>query len=173
MNHASPVATDPLTSAIGRIAAVLSGEHFPTGDRAALRRVNPDLPPSLTVYRFALHHLPEGWDATTARRKNWLALLAGMALMSPGAHDPKTPFGAALGRGGFAESRVERLLAATDDVRRTLLLRAARFLAAKAESFNWVDGARLLLTEDDDKRDALYRHIARHYYREVQKNQGQ
>jgi CRISPR system Cascade subunit CasB len=72
-----------LASSIGHIAAVLDGEHFPTGDRAALRRQNPGTPPSLTFYRFAFQHLPPGWEAS---RDAWMAIVSGIALMCPKPH---------------------------------------------------------------------------------------
>ena len=60
---------------------------------------------------------------------------------------------------------MERLLMARDDVLFTLTLRLARFLAAKGESVNWLDVARLLLTKDREAQQAVRLKIAGDYYR--------
>src|SRR5690606_26409623 len=72
-----------LSTHIGRIAAALSSKEFPTGERAALRRMNPGHSPPLTFYRFALRYLPEGWERNMS---SWSAIVAGVALMAPSAH---------------------------------------------------------------------------------------
>ncbi|MDV7391551.1 type I-E CRISPR-associated protein Cse2/CasB, partial [Arthrospira platensis SPKY1] len=80
-------------------------------------------------------------------------------------HRPDRPLGLALAEDGYSEARLERLLAAQDDVLHTLTLRLARFLAAKGESVNWLDLANLLLAKDRDKQEAARLKIARDYYR--------
>lgn len=79
-------AAEPLEAVIGRMAAVISSSTFPTGDRAALRRMVPAQPIPLTFYRFALNYCPSNWQY---QRDDWLAITAGIALMSPAAHDPR------------------------------------------------------------------------------------
>jgi len=152
---------DFLARAIAHVAGTLSSEHFPTGERAALKRMTPGQPPPLYFYRFALRHLPETWERDEA---DWITLIAGIALMVPHAHRPGTGLGTVLGEGGYSEGRLERLLQSEGDTRRTLLLRAVRFLAAKAQPFDWQDAARLLLTRDPEKRERVHRHIARDFY---------
>lgn len=125
-------AAEPLEAVIGRMAAVISSSTFPTGDRAALRRMVPAQPIPLTFYRFALNYCPSNWQY---QRDDWLAITAGIALMSPAAHDPRVGLGAALARHGYSEARLERLLGARGEVRRILFLRAVRFLAAKVQPF--------------------------------------
>lgn len=154
-------AAEPLEAVIGRMAAVISSSTFPTGDRAALRRMVPAPPIPLTFYRFALNYCPSNWQY---QRDDWLAITAGIALMSPAAHDPRVGLGAALARHGYSEARLERLLGARGEVRRILFLRAVRFLAAKVQPFNWVEGARFLLTSDAEKREELNFRIARDFY---------
>lgn len=154
-----------LQSRIGQIAALMGNDRFPAGERAVLRRMNPGQPLPLAFYRFALRHLPTGWDRDGDAHRDWVALVAGMALMSPTAHRPDRGLGKALAEVGYAEARLERLLAADGDTRRSLLLRAARFLAAKSASCNWVDAAQLLLVRDPDKRESLQRRIALDFYR--------
>jgi len=65
--------TESLWASIARLAGILSSEHFPTGDRAALKRMAPDQPPPLAFYRFAFRELPEGWEY---RRPVWQTLIA-------------------------------------------------------------------------------------------------
>jgi CRISPR system Cascade subunit CasB len=156
-----------LGSVISTIAGVISSDHFPTGERAALRRMTPRQPPPLTFYRFALGYLPVGWDRNEDSRKDWITLVAGIALMSPNTHDPKRSLGRALAETNYSEPRLERLLSdsAIGDVRRILVLRVARFLAAKSFPFNWVQAARLLLTRDKEKLTAISEQIAKDYYR--------
>lgn len=158
--------TDTMSSTIGRIAGVLASSGFPTADRAALRRISPEQPLPLTFYRFGARYLPEGWDLSTTRLKNWATIVAAVAIMSPNAHRPDVRLGRALGEAGFSEARLERLLQSTGNTRRTLLLRAARFLTAKNQPCNWVDGAWFLLIPDHDveRREQLHRRIARDFY---------
>lgn len=158
--------TDTLYATIGQIAGVIASPGFPTANRASLRRISPDQPLPLTFYRFATRHLPEGWDRSTARQRDWATIVAAMAIMSPNAHRPDVGLGRALSEAGFSEARLERLLQSTGNTRRTLLLRAARFLAAKNQPCNWVDGALFLLIPDHDfeRREQIHRKIARDFY---------
>lgn len=157
---------DSLWGKIARLGGVLSGEHFPTGDRAALKRMAPDQPPPLAFYRLAFRELPENWEY---RRGAWQTLVAGMALRSgrDNPHNQKRPLGQALAQLKYSEARLERLLAAEGDTLHTLLLRAARFLAAKNESVDWTDCARLLLAEGD-RHEQIRREIASDYYRNLE-----
>ncbi|NLY54283.1 MAG: type I-E CRISPR-associated protein Cse2/CasB [Firmicutes bacterium] len=149
---------------IGRIAGIICSDRFATGERAALRRMTPGQPLPLYFYRFAFSHLPQGWEHAI---DDWTTIVAGIALMSPNAHAPRIGLGGALAEAGYSDSRLERLLAADDEVRRTLFLRAVRFLAAQSKPFNWVEGARFLLTKDDDKRELLHLHLARDFYNKI------
>jgi len=152
-----------LGSTIGRIAAMIAADHFPTGERAALKRMARDEPPGLAFFRFWPRYL-KAEAPPDARVREWAALLAGIALMGRNAHQPGRRFGAVLAETRYSEDRLERLLATDDaDVRRTLFLRAVRFLAAKGEAFDWVGAAAWLLTSDDKREDAA-RRIARDFY---------
>jgi CRISPR system Cascade subunit CasB len=175
MNTTLPSCSGPvgLRAVISRLAGLLAGEHFPAGDRAALKRMAPDQPPHLAFYRFAFRELPEGWEH---QRAAWQTLTAGMALSSNhgNPHDPKRPLGRALAEQGYSEARLERLLAAEGDTLNTLLLRAARFLAAKGEAADWSDAARLLgLFSADRDHEQIRREIARDYYRNLDQSVGQ
>jgi len=162
--QAQPLPDQGLPSTIARIARVIGSDRFPAGDRAALRRMVPTQAAPLSFYRFAVRHLDVGWDADPELQKDWITIVAGIALMSPGAHRPDQRLGAVLAETKYSEARLERLLAAEGDIRRTLLLRAARFLAAKRAACNWVDAAQLLLTRDPEKREQIHRRIAKDYY---------
>lgn len=150
-----------LASVIGRVSAVMSGEGFSTGDRAALRRMQPGQHPPLVFYRFAMRYLPDNWEKKQA---DWMAIVAGMALMSPQPHDPKQGLGRVLAEERFSEARLERLLASEGDVRRVLLLRAARLMAAKNRSVDWLQTALFLLIEDKSKLESLHRSVAKDFY---------
>ena len=163
------VTTEGLGRSVARIGSVLGANDFPSGERAALRRLDPGGVPSLDFYRFAFRHLPAGWETHT---RQWLVIVAGIALMSPGAHQHNRPAGQALAESGYAEARLERLLAAEDDTLHRLLLRAARFLAAKNETCDWTDLARLLLSQHDDRREAARLAIARSYYRHLREKES-
>jgi CRISPR system Cascade subunit CasB len=155
-----------LSHRLGKIAGIVSSERLPTGERAALRRMIPGQPLPLCFYRFAFSYLPAGWEYML---EDWTTIIAGIALMSPNAYNPQIGLGQALAEAKYSESRLERLLAADNDVRRTLFLRAVRFLAAKSYSFNWAQGARFLLTKSKDKRETMNLRIARDFYHKIGK----
>jgi CRISPR system Cascade subunit CasB len=162
---ASPAEPLSLARLIGRVAAIVGSEDFPTGERAALKRLVPGQPPSLAFYRFCFRYLPESWQGNVGA---WQALLAGLAVMGTQPHRPDRPVGQALAEHRYSEARLERLLAAQDEVLYTLTLRLARFLAAQGESVNWLDLAQLLLAQDREKRETVRLKIAGDYYRHQQ-----
>ncbi len=166
MVTAAQVPEETLSQQMGRIAGIISSDRFATGERAALRRMNPGHPPPLCFYRFALSHLPSGWEHAS---DDWTTLVAGIALMAPGAHNAQVRFGEALAAAGYSEARLERLLAAEGEVRRMLFLRAIRFLAAKSKPFNWTEGAQLLLTKGPSKRETVNLRIARDFFSKLNK----
>lgn len=152
---------DSLPSIIGHLAGVIASERFPAGEKAALKRLSPRLPTPLTFYRFAFRHLPERWEQ---QKEKWMTIVSGLALMCPKPHRLDRPAGLALAEAGYPEARLERLLAAKEKELQTLVLRAARFLAAKAESANWIDFARLLLTKNRSKLENIRLKLAKDYY---------
>lgn len=153
-----------LASVIGSISGIIASENFSNSDRAALKRMDPSGAPPLSFYRFAFRHLPRHWET---RRKAWQAILHGMALMSPHIHRPEMPLGKVLAEERYSEARLERLLAAEGETRRTLILRAVRFLAAKKQPTNWTDIAGLLLTREADRQEDLHMRIAGDYYKNL------
>lgn len=171
MQTATVLATeqDTFWADIARLAGILSGEHFPTGDRAALKRMAPGQPPPLAFYRLAIRELPDNWERHSGA---WQTLVTGMALLSGqlNPHSRQHPLGRALAELRYSEARLERLLAAEDDTLHTLLLRTARFLAAHKQAVDWTDCARLLLATDDSKHQHIRREIASDYYRNLKEN---
>lgn len=159
-----------LASYIRSLAALIDRPQFPTGQRAALRRMDPEQPPPLAFYALAaMGHLAPGWDRDEETRKNWVTIVAGLALTSPGGHMPAVSLGTALGEAKFHELRLDRLLSSEGAVRRSLLLRAVRFLLTKGQAFNWVDAAMLLLSTGTTQEN-LRRRIAQDYYRTLSKS---
>lgn len=165
----TPPKASTLASTVGRLAHAIGAEHYPNGDRAALRRWAPGQPLPLAFYRLWLRlmgtDLPP--EATTPA---WMLLAWSLATLGADAHTPGRPWGQALAESGFAEGRLERLLSAPDDVRAELFMSAVRFLAAKGERFDLTEAARFLITSDADKREAVHRRIAQAFYRHLPKN---
>lgn len=159
----SAEAAPSLGSLIARIAGTIGADHFPTAERAALKRLAPDQPPGLAFFRFWPRYL--GRDAPHDDQvRDWSVILAGIALMGRNAHNSGRRFGTVLAENRYSEGRLERLLGTDDaDVRRVLLLRAARFLAAKGKPFDWLGAASWLLASDEKREDAA-RRIARDFY---------
>ncbi|MGE0373340.1 MAG: type I-E CRISPR-associated protein Cse2/CasB [Gammaproteobacteria bacterium] len=160
----SEAADPPLHQRIGQLAAVLGTDHFPAGDRAALKRMAPSSAPPLAFYRLWLRHLGDDVpvpDQTPA----WTVIVAGLAGAPPRAHQPGRGLGQALAESGWHEARLERLLAAADAQQAKLAADALRFLAARGERFDWTLLARLLLSRAGDARDAIHRQIATDFYR--------
>ncbi len=165
-------ARDP--SSLRRIVATLTGvvaaPHYPARDRAALKRWAPGQALPLAFYRLWLRHL--GQDLPYDHQCDaWMTLAWGVATMGSSAHRPERPFGRALAEAGFAEGRLERLLAAPDELRNELFMSAVRFLAAKDEGFDWTEAAEFLLSRDANKRQAIHRRIAEAYYRHLGKEE--
>lgn len=152
-----------LGSRVARIAGVMATDRFPTGERAALKRLAPNEAPGLAFFRFWPRYVGADTPPDT-EVLDWAVILSGMALMGRKSHQPGRRLGQVLAETRYSEARLERLLGTEDaDVRRVLLSRAMRFLAAKGEPINWVDAAAWLLSADE-KREAAARRIARDYY---------
>ncbi|PSR20485.1 MAG: type I-E CRISPR-associated protein Cse2/CasB [Sulfobacillus acidophilus] len=163
MSESSPNREESLSRTVARLAGFIASSGLSNGDRAALKRMHFGQPPPLAFYKLALRYLPSDWDVDTIR-KDWITIVSGMALMSPHIHRPDQSTGRILAEVRFSEARIERLLASRDDLRRTLVLRMTRYLAAKLVAVNWMDIAGLLLTRDPDRLEQLHRRIARDFY---------
>jgi len=137
--------------AVGRAAAMLHPEtgSLPNGDRAALRRIDPDTPVTPTLWK-VLFDLDQDespdWIRQTKWEQRWATLLMGMAHCA-GLHDYEVPLGQALAEAGWSETRFVRLLEAEEDTLPVLIRRMAQYLASKQQPANW-----------DDVRQLLFRH---------------
>ncbi len=150
-----------LSSYVGKSAAVLCHERFPTGNRAKLKRMVPTEPLPAAFYKFAFDNLPDDWDHF---RLEWATIVAGIAIMAPSAHSHTAGLGRVLADCQYSENRFERLLAAEGEILCTLTLRLARFLAAKGRAIDWAQLATLLLAREE-RSDAIRMRIAKDYYR--------
>lgn len=157
--------TDLLAARVLRAVALLGSDAFPTGERAALKRLAPNQSPGLAFHRFCIRHIETEAELPNRQIADWVVLLAGLAQFGPGAHRAQQGFGMALAEAGYSEARLERLLAVNDaDTRRALLARALKFLAACGAAFDWLDLARWLFAGEDRREDRA-RGVARDFYR--------
>jgi len=152
---------------VPELAAILKAEHFPTGERAALKRMALDGPAPLAFHRFMLRHVDQPWHAE-ALIPAWRALICALAVQRDGGFDPSKPLGQTLAEADFSEHRLERLLAAGGETLLSLALRAARQIAAKGIAADWRQLAELLFTRDLEIRESVNRRIARDFYRTLQ-----
>jgi CRISPR system Cascade subunit CasB len=152
------------------LAGVLASEHFPTGERASLKRMALEGPAPLAFHRFMLRHVDANWQAETWQ-DDWRTLICSLALQRDGGFDPQRPWGRALAEARFSEKRLERLLASRGETMRKLALRAARQLAAKGLAADWRDLADLLFSRKPEIREGVNRRIARSYYQSVQQRE--
>ncbi len=162
-----------LATAVGRAAQMIHPDDgsLPNGDRAALRRVNPEAPVTPALWK-VLHglNIPEPdpqygtSDAATARyERNWGLLLMGMAHCA-GLHDYEVPLGKALALAGWSELRFTRIMEADAETLPALMRRMAQYLASKDQAANWADVAYLLFTRGTDNAESTRLRIARNYY---------
>lgn len=149
---------------VPRLAAIIHGTGFPSGERARLKRMGISGPTPLSYHRFLLRHVPERWHGERDA-VNWRALIAAIARQHQNPHDASVSFGSALAACDYSELRLESLLAAEGRVLNTLILRAAARLAAQRARCNWKDIAWLLFARNDETREGVNRRIARDFYR--------
>lgn len=161
-----PQELEGLSARIAKLSRMIGAEHYPTGDRAALKRYSPGATIPLAFYRLWLKHLEEELPNNIVV---WATFAFGLATMGKEAHQPNKPLGQVLAEAGYSEARLEQILASDGDIRIKLFTSMVRFLAAKGEGFNWTDAARLLLANDEDKREAIHRRIASDFYRTLSK----
>ncbi|MCL6555569.1 MAG: type I-E CRISPR-associated protein Cse2/CasB [Burkholderiales bacterium] len=174
MTEALSEVTDTATGSslgarVAQMAAIIGAEHYPNGERAALRRWSLEQPIPLAFYRLWLRHLGDDLPPEF-QTPAWMTIAWGLATLGKEGHDPRRPLGQALAESQFSEGRLEQLLSAPEDVRPDLFMSAVRFLAAKGERFDWRDGAAFLLTQDNEQRQRLNHRIAAAFYRHQTQN---
>ena len=154
---------------ITNLAETIEGKEYDRGDRARLRRMNPDVPDSEAFWRLMSR---EGMPANPEVSK-WGLIVHGIALMAHGsssglAHNRRFPVGLALHE-VYSEDRLSTLLAARGPALHSLLARLFRMLSNEGASFNWREMAWFILNEgyNEDSADQARVEIARAYYRAV------
>jgi CRISPR system Cascade subunit CasB len=157
----APAASPPSRQKImAFVAGQLGAAHFPTGERAALKRMDPDAPTPGAYAAAVRLLLNAGADAevrTDTRLKRWTLLIHAMALISGPDHYPngggeENAAGRVMFDHGYSEDRLRRLLEARGKTFDDLLSRMARFLAAKRAIINWGDLAPLVLDGEESER---------------------
>lgn len=137
------------------------------GSAAALRRGPLDGAGAAAFWKLMTQYVP---DVTATQETGWAALVQCAALLTPkgresskkSAHDHSVPMGGALHGAGLSELRFARLLAAPQEMRRTLSIRLCRWLAGSEQNrFNLVTLGQFILFG----ADSTDRRIAREYYR--------
>lgn len=168
----------PSTTAVW-LAKELAKSHFPRGDLAQLRRMNPDYPNVPAFWRLMAQRNLLG---SPHREQHWAIVLQGIAIMTPtgtegrSAHDKDIPVGRALFFGGdpkrttgfYSEARLKRLVTARGTILHTLLGRMFRMLSGKYQPLDWGEMAPFILFHDSLDTERLDRsrlRIARAYYR--------
>ena len=163
------------------IASRIASESLSPGDRAELRRMDPDAPDTSVFWRLLASRDLLGSPTLESK---WALILHGIALMTPrsavdgnrgSAHNGYMPVGRALFLGGelrqekgfYSESRLNRLLTSRGPILRILLARMFRMLASANVSFNWREMARFILNEgyNEEAAENSRRRIARDYFR--------
>lgn len=157
------------SQAVGRAASKLDPENekgLGNGDRAALRRIDPDTPVTPTLWKvlFDLNQdeSPD-WIGEVKWEQRWATLLMGMAHCA-GLHDYDVPLGSALATAGWAETRFVRLLEADEETLPVLIRRMAQYLSSKQQPANWDDVRKLLFYQSGDTAEDVRLSIARSYY---------
>jgi len=153
-----------LASYIGEIAHLFAQGAMSSGEAAALRRMDVNQPVPLAFYRLGVRHLPPSWDRDAESVRDWVTIVAGIAILAPSGYRPDIGLGRALARSGFSEARMERLLASDGDTLRILALRAARLMAAKTQPCNWSEAGQLLLAREATRLEVVRSHVARDFY---------
>lgn len=153
---------------IPALAALLASAGISKGERAALKRMALDGPAPLALHRLMLAQVDEPWQGEQWL-PDWRVVICALAIQRDGGYNPGTPLGKALAEARFSESRLERLLAASNNTLRMLALRAARQVAAKGIACDWRSLAELVFARDPDFRERINIRIARDFYRSLEK----
>ena len=179
-----PISREPLIPnrsiqmIVSRAVNEIRSPDFARGDLAGLRRMNPDSPKT-TAFLKVMEHV--GYTQDPDDESKWALILHGIALMTPNAHSSSTPVGKALffggdpvrqaGQGFYSSTRLNKLLNARGNARRSLMARMFRMTARANQPFDWVEMAEFILNEGhEEKADLTRRRIAREYYRAERRN---
>ena len=163
----------PARLTTGQMVARLAQEiaALEPGPAAALRRGPQHGAGAAAFWKLLARYGPD-FELDRDREDGWSTLVQTIAILTPKgrssnnapkepAHDPRMAMGAALHDAGVSELRLARLLTASQRLRRTLVVRLCRRLAAADQRrFDLRTLANFILYDQDAGR-----RIAREYYR--------
>jgi hypothetical protein len=158
--------TDPIASAVGRLAGKIYKEVIGTGGIAELRHALHQDIPGPTFWQLLTNDVIDaGVSVANSSIADWALIMGGMAQMSPN-HSGNKAFGRALAECDYPESRLQTLLAADPGTQtfRDAIFGTIVWLDREAQSVDWRQIARLVILRDPDKILAHQRRIARDYY---------
>lgn len=160
-------AKDPVMSIAGQI------RHMGNGERSTLR--NMDLTRSAAADGLVIGLMMRaGLPVSTmseAEMDGWSTLVHAAALVGTSTrsgHSPDWPFGRALKRAGFSETRLVQTLAAPNPRR---IIRAVRFVAAAGGGGFDLRTVREMLDPDQNVRSTAVRTVVRDYHTSHQRKQ--
>lgn len=147
---------------------IVRASELGQGEKAELRRLNPDQPWSPVFWKLLVQLTGEemlriGGKDREESEKRWSAVLSALA-QSLELYRPRAPLGKSLAEAGFHELRFTRLLRARGETLLDEVLKTARFLSAKAEPFDFCELARLIESSDQSWAERFRMNIARSYY---------
>ncbi|MEZ5936182.1 MAG: hypothetical protein R3F54_30630 [Alphaproteobacteria bacterium] len=154
---------DPLR----KIAWHIGQDHYPSGDLATLRRLDPDCPDGRAFWALVHGYAEPAFDDDRAARA-LAAVIRCLAIAHP-FHRPKDGerrgFGDALALAGVSEMRLLRILNLQAKDLPNELRRLARLLASKGDAgrADWSQAFALLHGRDGEK---IRTDIAKAYYRQ-------
>lgn len=159
-------------SALAAMAGQLADPGFPTGEHAALRRMDPR-PGRIGGAALPFERLRAGAGVGEGDAERWALVVHALAL-ARGRHDPRRPTGAALREAGLTDERLDLLLAADLDTLFDLLPRLARRLAASGAALDWLPLVEVVMNagRDEAAADRARLRIARGYARAADKPKG-
>ncbi len=136
-----------------------------TGEMAELRRWRYGGEVHPTAWRLLARYAHNAQGVMGMASENrWLAVLAGMAHMSPQPHRSGANPGRVLAEAGYSETRLHKLLNSQDEAFLDAVDRTCRFLRAKGAAVDWTRFAPFILTLDPDKAEIHRRTLARDYF---------
>ena len=154
-----------------RLVSDIASPSFPRGDLAGLRRMKPEEPDMAAFYQLMARR---GLLRNENLETRWALIVHGIALMTPTAHDGRTPVGEALFVGGdsgrtnafYSELRLNKLLNTHGSTLVSLMAQLFRMMSAARQPFDWREMAAFILSEgiDEDAAEESRRRIARSYY---------
>ena len=163
---AKPKGKEARRRIVAALRGVLNPEWADAGMLAALRRADPDLPPT-AFYRVATSILDEHLGVSGASRDEkeaqWVIVASAMARAQ--GMLARIPLGQALATAGVAEMRFMRLLEAGPSQIAVMVRNVVHQLTQKGQPFDPDDLADLVLTVGTDGGRTVRRRIARDYYR--------